>query len=113
MFAEMTGQDRAAADKVCSRRLKREVPVILSKEEITYRAMLVDASITIESKDYNVTRLKVRFAPKSCEDAKQADWGRFQEVTVEDGQARARLGFERDGPGPTCFAWGNVYGTYK
>jgi hypothetical protein len=117
MLAEMKGQNSsmwATVDKVCSRRFKREVSMYLPKEELEFTLKAYTAIITFKSKEYDVTRLKVRFAKKPCEDAKsEEDWGKFEEVLVTGGQAIARVGSFGDTFTETCMLWKDVYGTYK
>jgi hypothetical protein len=90
MIAEMKGQDRSMffmVDKVCKRRFKVEVSVPTDGVQVDFTMKVATPFITVTSKEYDVTRLEVRFVVKKCDEVKDSDWGPFQEVAVVNGTA--------------------------
>jgi hypothetical protein len=79
LLAEMKGQDKSmqfTADKVCSRRFKKELFVPRSVVKFEWSLDSQFAKITIsESGEYQIVSAKVQFAPK-CDDVKDnTKWG--------------------------------------
>jgi hypothetical protein len=96
LLSEMKGQDasmRFVVEKVCARRHGKEVYVGRSEVDYTWsrRGPLAEIEIK-DSKEYNITRLEVRFAPKPCKEAKKEDWGEPASVEIKQGKGTTFFG---------------------
>lgn len=119
MLSQMKGQNQmmySTVDKLCTRKFKKETYVPRSEVKYEFYVEGPIARIEIsESGEYIVTRMNVKFSGKSCDQAKDADWGEVRDIKVTDNLSKVvREGKEiPEGTGRSCMAVTGFYGIYK